>query len=167
MKYWFTADMHFGHANIIKYYNRPYKNVEEMNNKLIKNWNQLVKPDDYVIHVGDFSSSYNKVDVESIINKLNGHIIFIKGNHDSGRLFKIEELTFIIGTKEVNVIHYPELAIRKYNIVGHVHDIYKSRVIRKGKQKRYFVNVGVDVWNYRPISVETINKEFEKLIKDN
>lgn len=166
MSYWFTADMHFGHENIIKYCNRPYKSVEEMDDKLIKNWNQLVKPDDYVIHVGDFASSYNKVDINSIISKLNGHIIFIKGNHDWDKLFKIEDMVFMIGKKAVYINHFPELALAEYNIVGHVHNKWKSKIYKDKNSNRSIINVGVDVWNYRPISVETINKEFEKLIKE-
>jgi len=54
MNQWFSADDHFGHGNIIKYCNRPFKDSNDMNSSLIRNWNQRVKPEDTVFHVGDF-----------------------------------------------------------------------------------------------------------------
>jgi len=53
-KTWFTSDTHFGHFNIIEYCNRPFKTVDEMNSKLIRFWNERVKPDDIVYFLGDF-----------------------------------------------------------------------------------------------------------------
>ena len=52
---WFTSDTHFSHCNIIKYCNRPFKDVDEMNKILIQNWNNVVRPDDIVWHLGDFA----------------------------------------------------------------------------------------------------------------
>ena len=53
-KIWITSDTHFGHINIIKYCNRPYADVTEMNNALIANINSQVAPEDTLIHAGDF-----------------------------------------------------------------------------------------------------------------
>ena len=63
MNTWITADCHFGHANIIKYCKRPFKDLEEMNAILIKNWNERVSPGDIVIVLGDFAweSSFDKI----------------------------------------------------------------------------------------------------------
>ena len=52
---WFTADTHIGHRNIIKYCQRPFSDVEDMNKTLISNWNKVVGINDYVFHLGDFS----------------------------------------------------------------------------------------------------------------
>ncbi len=63
MKYFLTADTHFGHAQIIEYCKRPFISIDEMNNILIKNWNQRIKQEDMVFIVGDFcfkSTSENK-----------------------------------------------------------------------------------------------------------
>ena len=59
---YFTSDTHFQHGNIIKFCNRPYSNVEEMNNAIIENWNSVVGPNDIVFHLGDFawSGSWHK-----------------------------------------------------------------------------------------------------------
>lgn len=78
---YFTSDVHWGHKNIIKYSNRPFGSVEEMNRQLIENWNARVKPDDYVFSLGDFS--FMKIgQVIEILKQLNGNIYMILGNHD-------------------------------------------------------------------------------------
>src|SRR5690606_36562794 len=52
---WFTSDHHFGHANIIKFCNRPYADADEMDRALVEKWNDVVGPDDMVFHLGDFT----------------------------------------------------------------------------------------------------------------
>jgi calcineurin-like phosphoesterase family protein len=75
---YFTADTHFNHTNIIKYCNRPFKSVEEMNETIINNWNKKVNDTDIVYHLGDFSWG-NPV---PFLEKINGKIFIIPGNHD-------------------------------------------------------------------------------------
>ncbi len=80
-KIWFTSDTHYYHSNIIKYCNRPYKDVEEMNEALIRNFNAVVRPEDTVYHLGDFGFSH--VDkLKYILSRLNGNKVLIYGNHD-------------------------------------------------------------------------------------
>lgn len=50
----FTSDTHFNHTNIIRFCERPFERVDEMNEKLIDNWNSVVSPEDFVFHLGDF-----------------------------------------------------------------------------------------------------------------
>lgn len=82
MKYFVISDTHFGHTNIIKYCNRPFSSVEEMDKILIKNWNETVSNEDVVIHLGDVGLN-SKEYIRSIISQLNGKKILIKGNHDN------------------------------------------------------------------------------------
>lgn len=82
MKYFIIADTHFGHVNIIKYCNRPFYSVEEMDETLIKNWNETVSNSDTVIHLGDVGLG-SKEYIKSTISRLNGRKILVKGNHDT------------------------------------------------------------------------------------
>ena len=155
MKTWFTADTHFGHENIIKYCDRPFKSLHRMNQVLTKNWNSRIKPDDLVIFLGDFCFR-GKSKAEKYLSKLNGHITFVKGNHDSNNSLntKILSLIIILGNQTFYCVHDPANANLKfkYNLVGHVHQNWK---IQKRKNTM-LINVGVDVWKYAPVSISEI-----------
>lgn len=76
----FSSDHHFYHNNIIRYCDRPFSSVEEMNESMIVSWNAVVSPDDTVFYLGDFSMAFRPV--ETITPRLNGRKILIPGNHD-------------------------------------------------------------------------------------
>jgi len=78
---WFTADHHFGHKSIIKYCNRPFDNVNEMDNIMIENWNSVVNELDMVYYLGDIVFG-NREKFDEIISRLYGNIKIIPGNHD-------------------------------------------------------------------------------------
>ena len=90
MNIFFTADAHYNHFNIIKYTNRPFKTLDEMNKTMIDRFNQRVKPGDLVFFVGDFCfksandrGNGQKENPEHFINQLNTtNIVFVSGNHD-------------------------------------------------------------------------------------
>jgi calcineurin-like phosphoesterase family protein len=115
MKHYFISDPHFGHSNIIKYDNRPFKNVTEMNKTLIDKWNNVVKDDDIVYVLGDFGyMSISKI--KNILDKLNGTKILIKGNHDgyqvnqyinAGFALVVNEITVKFGKTMFKLSHYP------------------------------------------------------------
>ena len=81
MRIFIISDTHFDHAKIIKYCNRPFSDVNKMNDEIINRWNDVVKNEDIVYHLGDLFLG-SKFDLKSIISKLNGNIYLIKGNHD-------------------------------------------------------------------------------------
>ena len=77
----FTSDLHLGHENIIGYCNRPYDSVDEMNEDLVRRWNQVVTPDDEVIVVGDFAMGKLN-ETLPLAGLLNGGKTLVPGNHD-------------------------------------------------------------------------------------
>lgn len=113
-KYFITSDLHFHHYNIIKFCpkTRPWGSREEMNEALIAEWNSVVGEDDVVFHIGDFCFGGGDK-TRGIIERLNGTIIFVMGNHDktvrnqvsSPNKFDYLEVRYK-GTK-VCMFHYP------------------------------------------------------------
>ena len=81
MKTWFISDTHFNHENIIKYCDRPFASKEEMNQELIKRWNNTVSKNDIVWFLGDFALG-GREECKSLLAQLNGEIRMIRGNHD-------------------------------------------------------------------------------------
>ena len=131
MKYFVIADTHFNHENIIKYCNRPFKSVEEMNETIIKNWNETVSNNDVIICLGDVGLG-NSNDLKPIIERLNGKKILIMGNHDNFSENKYREFGFhtvsrfpIIYNNFFIMSHAPmELSETTpyFNFYGHVHN---------------------------------------------
>lgn len=74
---YFISDTHFWHNSIISYCHRPFSSIEDMNEKLIKNWNDTVKPEDKVYFLGDFCLS-NSERTRDVLNRLNGYKIIVK-----------------------------------------------------------------------------------------
>ena len=172
MNTFFTADTHLGHRNIITYCNRPFQTVEEMNAKLISNWNERVKKEDVVYHLGDFCFKKSSEAPEGnpfdyYRNQLNGEIILIQGNHDRSNKCKSLLQSAIIehGGRKLFLIHDPnKYPWQRYDIVlcGHVHEKWKFKRVIKNNKVITFCNVGVDVWNFRPVSINEILGERER-----
>jgi len=164
MKKWFVADTHFSHANIIKYANRPFANVEEMNQALIDNWNLSIAEDDQVFFLGDFG--LGKLDhLQSICARLKGNKVCIRGNHD-GTTSKMHRIGFStvlegarlkIGHHYVELIHIPSYPPPAYfQLHGHVHDKKPGQLILNQ------LNLCVEVWDYKPVSEKTILSLLDK-----
>ena len=175
----FSSDHHFGHYNIIKYCNRPYKDVSHMNEDMIRRWNERVQPEDLLFYLGDFALDIRYVD--SVLPRLSGKKHLILGNHDlafkkykyvsrylqAGFQTISRKIEWEIEGKLITMNHFPfkgegdnkdyierftDYRLSKHNglhlVMGHVHDSYKI--------KDNMVNVGVDVWDYYPVSLEEI-----------
>ena len=124
------SDTHFNHKNIIKYENRPFSDVNEMNEEIIKKWNFIVEKNDKIFHLGDFGFG-SKEYLIKIIKRLNGNKTLIMGNHDKKRSCKF---WYEVGFNEV--YRYPILYSENFilsheplrfvpgnfkNIHGHLH----------------------------------------------
>ena len=95
----FTSDLHFFHEAIIRFCNRPFKNIEEMNETIIMNWNSKVGKDDTVFILGDFCLGGSGA-WSFILDNLNGHKHLLIGNHDmknlrQGFMKKFDSVSFI------------------------------------------------------------------------
>lgn len=180
MNIWFIADTHFFHTNIIKYCNRPFTSLDEMNLKMITNWNSRVKQEDTVFIVGDFiftnspggkAGEGEKVDVRKFITQLTGNKVFIEGNHcsNNGINSHIHKLVLDYGGEKLNLVHNPDHADYRYkiNITGHVHEKWEIQRFRSGELFTDCINVGVDVWGFKPVNWKEINKRYAQWIKIN
>ena len=177
---WFSSDTHFGHLNIIRLCNRPFKDLDEMHRVLKQNWNEKVAPEDTVYFLGDFCLGQASLS-RKILQQLHGKKILIMGNHDKESKIPKEcfesictRMTYTLGDQDLILCHYPyrhtpeeeQDALQKgykvkfyerrpvdeggWLIHGHVHE--------KWKVKRKMINVSVEVWDYSPISVEELKK---------
>ncbi len=157
-KVFLISDMHFGHRNIMKYENRPFDNVDDMDMAIINNWNQVVDKGDKIFILGDVSF-YNKDKTTDIIKMLNGYKMLILGNHDRDRSLNwwkdtgIDEISkYPIIYDEFYIFSHEPLYLNENmpyaNIHGHTHHLrYDSR---------QFFNVSVECINYTPIEFEKI-----------
>ena len=168
----FTADTHFGHKNIIEYCQKPFRDAEEMNETLIDRWNRTVDKNDMVFHLGDFGMG-GAAEWHRILERLNGRIYLIAGNHDlrtlsSGGITRFENVTMQmlirVGKRRIHLNHYPFLCFsgsekESWQLFGHVHS--NSRQSTADNSRLNYLlstqyDVGVDKNNYVPISYKQI-----------
>lgn len=153
--YFFTADEHYSHKNIIIHCDRPFESAEEMDSVLIENHNSIVKPGDTVIHGGDFCFTSKQDIAESYLKQLNGNHIVLRGSHDYWLKDGHEIWEKKIEDEHVVVCHYamrvwPRSHFNSWQLYGHSH----GRLDPVGKQW----DVGVDNNNYHPVSFEELKK---------
>jgi calcineurin-like phosphoesterase family protein len=170
-EYWFTSDTHFGHSNIIEYAKRPFRSVHEMDEEMIRRWNEHVSPGDIVFHLGDFAFVRRPQDLRDIVDRLNGQIRLIKGNHDSSRMIKNGGFSSIdhmlewrVPPEKVRLItmcHYPMLMWRdSHQMEWHAHG--HSHGLLPVSPELLAIDVGVDCWDFYPLHVGQLVKTFKK-----
>ncbi|HII81582.1 MAG TPA: hypothetical protein HA261_14620 [Methanosarcina sp.] len=164
-----TSDLHLGHANIIKYCNRPFKNVYDMNKTLVYNWNSTIRKDDIVYFLGDLAYDRNSY-TDSWLRKLNGRITFIKGNHDESNsirmldhyITELDDIKFYLTHSLANVPRGWD----GWVIHGHVHNkSYDYDMRRKYPYINYdkkTVNVSVELTKYKPLKLSTLVKQIKE-----
>lgn len=158
MTTYFIADTHFGDGNILRYENRPFVNINEMDEKLISNWNRKVQASDTVYILGDFGAEGYESD---IIRQLNGKIFLVKGNHDKftneyyrkAGFCEVYDVPIIFN--EFWILSHEPLYINENmpyaNLFGHVH----NSPLFKDYSKHHFC-VSVERIDYTPISFDEI-----------
>lgn len=162
---WVISDTHFGHTNILGFTDEKghlfrgslFSDVEEMNEKMIENWNNVVKDNDIVYHLGDvYFSSKGKV-----MERLKGRKRLILGNHDTIDNYTTQHFQKIMVWRKfpefkLLLTHVPvhpsslEMKVT-HNIHGHIHD--------KNIDDERYINVGVEQTNYAPVNIEELRKD--------
>lgn len=171
-----TSDPHFGHDNIIRYVDRPFKSVEEMDEILIKNFNRVVGPDDELYILGDFAMHEDYKKLRSYRDRLNcNNIHLIFGNHDRrfvSWMFKSTQdyLELEFNHTRFCLSHYPFLSWhgREQGAImchGHIHAKKRTNEINQWQKLRRF-DVGVDANDYTPVSLDYILDFFSKPIEE-
>jgi len=164
---WLIADTHFEHRNIIRYAGRPFLSIEEMNHAMIVGWQNTVKPTDLIIHLGDFGFGPAEC-LREILDRLPGRKLIILGNHDRGAdammalgfhaAIAAGEITF--QGQRFGLSHRPPDDIPpgcRGVFHGHIH-AHDSPTPRH-------LNLCVEHWEYRPISLRTASKALSAQLK--
>lgn len=169
MARFFTADEHYGHTNILRYCDRPFGSVREMDEEIVKRHNMLVEKNDEVYHLGDMSM-WHKGEFPYLRQKmqqLNGIHHLILGSHDafsphaylSAGFDSVHTSLYLWfqAWGRVFLAHDPclfQFSKAEQMICGHVHNLYQVNPTMR------IVNVGVDVWCYAPVTEDEIMTRF-------
>lgn len=172
-KIFLTSDTFFGRSQIIEIANRPFADVEEMNEELIKLWNKVVGVDDIVYHLGNFA--WSPVVADDVLKKLNGNITFMVGEYDDALL---EIADYYEGIKVLaNDIHkdydnklllshwplaeWPGKEKGIYHFHGHSLKNLKTNLKEMNR-----INICCDNWNYTPQELNSLFEIFNSFKSD-
>jgi len=158
----FTSDHHFMHKNIIRYEDRPFESVEEMNRELASRWNQVVGKDDVIFLLGDFCFGGQQL-WRFILKGLNGVKYLVPGNHDKSIVEECFVHTYpimnlIVCGQRITLCHYPILSwYQRSRGAWHLHGHTHSKELPHQDPLR--VNVGVDRWDFYPVSFNELKNK--------
>lgn len=174
MSNFYTADLHLGHANIIKLNNRPFKTIEEMDKTLIENWNKVVTPNDDIYILGDLCYRTHHDNMLHYISQLKGRKHLIVGNHDTNivkdadlRRYFVEITSYkeiVDGPYKLVLFHYPIVEWNGYfrnaiHLYGHIHNNFNNPTTQYISNIPNAYNVGADILGYTPRTIEEIIKK--------
>lgn len=182
-KIFLTSDTHFGHDREFLWGPRGFTNSQEHDEAVIKNWNETVSPDDIVYHLGDLMLGDNAHGIECV-ERLNGHIKLIRGNHDTDARWKLygtlpnveligwadvikyKKYNFYLShhpTLTSNLEKAPHLRMHLINLYGHTHQMGKFY-----QDMPFMFHVGLDSNDNRPIllddAIELMKEETKRCI---
>ena len=185
MSRWWTSDQHFGHANIIRYCGRPFVDAAAMGEAMVDRWNDLVADSDEVWMLGDLVMNRLADNLAVYVSKLRGRKILVPGNHDAcwqghrkgprqaAKYFELggvarivdDPSPVVIAGQQVRISHFPYRIDTHHDLRyiehrpdddggwllhGHIHEQWRQN----GRQ----INVGVDAWDFTPVSDDTISE---------
>jgi len=183
MKRYWTADQHLGGGNVIGYCDRPFRDCDHMNVRLIDGANERAKKDDMLVVVGDFMMKGGASKFKEWRDAYHSHTVFLLGNHCSNNGVKSVCSSMFTRISHFNVFvnHIPYFYTDWFDadliayvekscdfaICGHVHTAWKHfmGVNELGKAGIPCINVGVDVWKYLPVSDDELVNYYLKIKK--
>lgn len=160
MAVFFTSDTHFGHGGALGLYRRPFASVAAMNEAIVARWNDRVGRDDEVWHLGDFAIRQPAAATAALLDRLNGRKHLVAGNNDPAATTGLKAWASVQPYVEIEIdgislvlCHYPFRSWRgmdkgSVDLHGHSHGRLKP-------MPRQF-DVGVDVWDFRPVALGEI-----------
>ena len=182
--YYYIADPHFGHENILKMCRRPFGSIEDMNEALIAAWNGRVTGNDTVFILGDLF--FRCDDPESILTRLKGKKRLIVGNHDSSWMDRVDLIRYFVsvdpyleitdGSRLLTLCHYPlltwkhKLRQNSFMIHGHIHNDTTSDFFPLLAIRERALNAGVDINGFRPVTFGELaenNRAFKAAFLEN
>jgi calcineurin-like phosphoesterase family protein len=160
------SDLHLGHGNVIKYCDRPFTDVTEMNTALLQAWKSTVKNGDTIINLGDVSLKLSKEYLATIIQRLPGYKILVMGNHDRKKSVR---WWLDVGFNEV--YPHPVVYEGKYILSHAVVDIFKrsgfinfhGHIHNLESGIPHCINVSVEKTGYKPVLLEGLISEFKEM----
>ena len=178
---YFTSDLHLGHANIIRFCNRPFADVDEMDETIIANWESRVREDDNVYILGDLMYRA-KAAPDDVLSRLPGRKHLVVGNHDHTWLSRVDISKHFVEVEDIIVLktggitmtlcHYPMLSwphsfYGSYMVFGHIHN---SVQVDDGweyiRERERMLNAGVDINGFYPVTFEEMVANNEAFKRD-
>lgn len=169
MSIFLASDHHFFHSNIIKYCSRPFSDAEHMNVEMEKRWNDTVKHDDIIIHVGDLSAGLSgRIEEFSILLKrLHGQKILVMGNHDhQKRDFYVDcgfkKVCRLHHSQNIMFHHVPPQSFQKHRGFIDLYDELKPRLLIHGHDHGLLpdhvgqFNCAMDRHDFFPVTLEKV-----------
>lgn len=156
---WLISDTHFDHANIIKYCNRPFLSVEDMNETILKNWHEAVGSHDLVYLLGDIAFGKDSRSAQWWLKQLTGQILLVHGSHDNGLRAPYYRIIHA-GNIDILLLHNPADVPEWWTgwvIHGHTHN---STPFINHIMKR--VNVSAEAIGYKPMNLANIVRLIKK-----
>ena len=178
MRNLYIADLHFNHANSIRFDSRPFSSVEEMNETILTNWNSAVKGDDTVYILGDMFWGRKDVCMDAL-RQMKGSKVLIRGNHDHLKteafcsafeeIASYKEITD--GAEHLVLCHYPIPCFNRHyygwiHLYGHVHMSEEAVLMEETRQRleealrkpcrMYNIGAMLPYMNYTPRTLEEI-----------
>ncbi len=162
MTIFFTSDTHFGHGGSLGLFRRPFASVAAMDEAMIAGWNAVVGKEDEIWHLGDVAIGRSESEIAGILARLAGRKHLVAGNNDSEATRRLPAWASVAPYAELDLdgsllvlCHYPfrswrNMAKGSLNLHGHCHGKMK------GLPRQ--IDVGVDVWNFAPVTLAQIRE---------